>query len=688
MTAGQSPIIELHEPNRTVRRLMVEILEEAGFQVRTGAAAAVPALFIYDVTTQDVAAQERLMTAQEEGWPVLFCGLRAQRDGYMGEPWLDRPFSAGALLAQCQVFLPPGTILRRVRERSGARAAVARDSFLDDAPATRELALDEASLLEVEFGLEPGVLGGDVSVARPRPMADAAEGGDGEEVVALDDDSELIVGEEDLLMGGRLMGAPRVVTLDGEDLDAADGALTDRMSFRLGGATLAAGAPLPNVDEGEPLTGPVVLPAQVESSGELPVAPAQALDAEAAQELRQFSRMLAEAWGKIGSTAGLNDRADRINRVLQALLERGMEGAAQELRRIPVAEGFSGSLGVLSLVGVLRTVRDRELRGRLEISAGELGWVVYLDRGLLCEIDALAGVDQDALLVDGLLAEGQIDAGQAGYLRALIADEDALMGAPLEMRILREGWLTPQSVGLGRAWRARTTFRQLCATRAGVFSFIELHPGDGQPWPAQELRLRVDELLWEVLREESVQTRHSESTLRARLMSDAERIASLGPSVLDEDERALLEFFRQGETLQQARVQLGQAPEEVDRLVRRLRRAELLRRTDQPAVAPAMATPVVPIAEPPRALAPTLRAVPSEQTVITEVDMADLKRMTQEEDAHPKVSRDPHELPTRSVKSHGVAPPQLFESIDDGEEALRALLDDALASSLKTRSDE
>jgi hypothetical protein len=694
--SGAAPIIEIHEPNRTVRRLMCEVLEEAGFQVRLGVAPATPALVIYDVTAQDVAAQERLLTVQEEGWPILYCGVRHQREAYASEPWLDRPFSASALLTQCQGFLPPGTLLRRVRERSGAMAAIGRDELDDDSTSRRGVSLDEASLLEVEFGLEPGVLGalstasgrpGYQSLSSPPDDDDSPETG---EIVALDDDSELIVGEEDLLMGGRLMGAPRVVALEADQLDAADGALTDRMSLRLTGGQPALAPQVALDADREPVTGPVVLPQSVEGSGELPVTAAgAALDPEAAQELRQFSRMLAEAWGKIGMTAGINDRSDRIYRVLQALLERGMDGASHELRRIPAADGFSGSLGVLSLVGLLRTVRDRELRGRLEVSACEFAWVLYLDRGLLCDIDALFGADQDRLLIDGLVAEELIDHNQAGYLLALVADEDALMGAPLELRILREGWLDAPAIARARHWRARSIFRQLCGQRAGVFAFIEIHAGDGQPWPSQELRLRVDELLLEVLREESVQTGRSEATSRTRLMPDAARIAALGPAALNDEERALLDFFRQGETLQQARLQLGQAPDEVDRLVRRLRRAELLRRSEAPAGSQprqAPAAPAQPVSAP--LAPPALRVPPSERTVITEVDMADLRRMTQEEEAHPKVGRDPHEIPTRSVKAHSMTPPDVFESVDDGEDALRELLEQAFDASLTTRSDD
>jgi glucose/arabinose dehydrogenase len=152
--------------------------------------------------------------------------------------------------------------------------------------------------------------------------------------------------------------------------------------------------------------------------------------------------------------------------------------------------------------------------------------------------------------------------------------------------------------------------------------------------------------------------------------------------------------------LQQARLQMGQAPDDVDRLVRRLRRAELLRRSEgaEAPAAPPRSQPVAPVEAPatqPSASHPTplltpsgLHMLPTERTVVTEVSSADLRRMTQEEGAHPRVTRDPHEIPTRSVKAHSMAPPDVFESVDDSEDALRALLEQALDSSLSTRSDE
>jgi hypothetical protein len=563
--------VEVCQPNRTVSRLMVDVLEEVGARTRAAMKSeGEPAadLLLFDVSARaDAHAKARLEEHEREEKPVVFVGLRHLRGGAEEGAWLDRPFSASAMLHQCALALdvtltiPPSALegamtldtseepIRRMIEREG--------------PPTREIDYEEASQLEAEFGLEPGVLGAGLD-ATPSESVEELE---------IDDDSDLIVDvveadelDDSLILGGRIVGEIAAQVLE---LGAVPDAYLDDSP-----------APAELRSEGLFSTSPD-LPGEVPSPADrtldeldlrrVPEPASQVLvDAETSLELKNFSRMLAEAWGKVGLSARVEDRSDRLNRVLHALFEGGLDGAAQALQRVPQSEGFSGSLRALGVVGLFRTLRDRKLRGRLEVSTTEQAYVLYIDGGVLCDIDALAG-DPEQLLLQILREHGAID--EVVY-RNLSMEE----GAPVEMRLRMEGLVSEAALEQALRLRAREIFKQVCRARFGTFSFIEIFRGDSHAWPVRELRMSIDQALLEILREASFETEDSEATSRTKLMADATRMASIDMGSLTRTERELLSVFRRGETLGEARERLGREVEEVDSVVNRLKRAQLLRR--------------------------------------------------------------------------------------------------------------
>ncbi len=397
-------------------------------------------------------------------------------------------------------------------------------------------------------------------------------------------------------------------------------------------------------------------------------APSQVLvDAETSLELKNFSRMLAESWGKLALSARVEDRSDRLNRILHALFEGGLDGAAQALQRIPQSEGFSGSLRALGVVGLFRTLRDRKLRGRLEVSTTEQAYVLYVDGGVLCDIDALAG-DSEQLLLQILREHGAID--EVVY-RNLSLDD----GAPVEMRLRMEGLVSEAALDQALRLRAREIFKQVCRARFGTFSFIEIFSGDSHAWPVRELRMSIDQALLEIMREGSFETEDSEATSRTKLMADATRMASIDMESLTRTERELLSVFQRGETLAVARSRIGREGDDVDSVVNRLKRAQLLRRDGE--------SPVRPQAQSSEGMGAT-RAAPAplaplalerpEATAITSVDdqmreinkheaggSATVRRSFVHLPIGDEFSEEEDDEPTVSSKSHEVGVPSSFD---------------------------
>jgi hypothetical protein len=216
----------------------------------------------------------------------------------------------------------------------------------------------------------------------------------------------------------------------------------------------------------------------------------------------------------------------------------------------------------------------------LEIASRDEAFVLYLEGGSLEEIDTLsAGASSEEILLDILSNSGALDAQTYTELKEAYGAGEMML--PLENRLARDQVVSPGALREAREARTKAFFRQICALRRGQFAFIEVRPGDGAPWPVEPLRLSVDTILLELLREASFDTGDSRATSRTRLVLDPARAAAVQPSRLTDFERRVLELFRNTETVGQARALLAQAPpDEVDRIVNRMKQLEILKRSD------------------------------------------------------------------------------------------------------------
>lgn len=663
--------IEVCQPNRTVAGLVSEIFEETGARVRGLDAS--PRAELADVLFFDVdalssrGASERLADYRAADVPVILCGLRHLRVAEEGrhEVWLDRPFSGGALLYHCACLLGipyepvrdpmPTALTRETREEPIRELSLQLP--------TREVEIDEASLLEEEFGLEPGVLGGrDDEFAGPgEPTAKMSH------TAAIDlSDLEELVDEEDeddegyavAFSGGKIHSPIDAIALELDALDPVSwNEDTAPPVIERPSSTYQTMPDMPKVSRPSERT---VLEAPVGVGAEASAVVAQSLDDETSMELRSFARMLAESYSRIGLAARSEDRFDRLNRVLHALFEKGLDGAANELGRIPQAEGFSGSIRALSLVGLFRTIRDRKLRGRLEISTASQAFVLYLDGGWLDDIDALAG-DSELMLLEILRAHDALD--DVMYQRFLREREEPdALAPPVEMRLRMEGLVTEAALNHARRLRGEEIFGRTCSARTGNFSFIEIYRGDAHAWPVHELRLNVDELLLAILREGSLETGVSEATSRAVLQPNMGRLVHLNQAALEGVERELLRFFAGGRTLAQAHEAFAAYGAEFERAIERLKRADLLHRVtpDADVLAPsgefdaARSVREPPLPAPPRAY----DVAGPEQTMIVDLDARELDARSAHEPS-PLMTYDPdiNTKPTRAVSAFEIELP-------------------------------
>lgn len=554
--AAHRGTIELYQGNETVRRLTAAALGRAGFRVveRTcvdDAPGDIADLLLLDVSSGLAEVDSRATVYAESAKPVLYSGVRGDRQMYADLPWLDRPFARNSLVAAC---------LRIVEGVSFVSLGS------EDDPVTREMQYEEALNLERQLGLEPGLLVPDM------PDVEIEENDDDEDIMSLDEHGSAIIGIEDLsslVSGGKLIGGVTKRAVDAYEIinDRVEPSPLYVMRTPTFNQTMPDTPMALAADEIDTATqnSPSIVPPPDDTSSTHP---------ELSVPLRTVARMLAESWNRIGVSARSEDRAGHIERVLNAMLQQGVRGAKSELRRIPPGEGFSGTLDVLSVIDLLRTVRDRRLRGRLELSLYEGAFVMYLEGGFIEDVEALSGVG-DLRLLDSLRAMGYLSEVVHAELSQGYATGAYL--EPAELKIRRDGLVAEHELREGRVQRLRDTFRFLCASRKGDFAFMVVQPGDGLPWPMRGLHLPVDTLLLEILREGSVDTGDSQATARTRLVIDTARTSALAPTLLSDEEVAVLRYFRDGETVGNVLEQLTGA--EVDKIVQRLKSLELLRRT-------------------------------------------------------------------------------------------------------------
>jgi hypothetical protein len=563
---------------------MIASLRDAGFDfsVRT---AFVPDqdpgkladLLVVDVDSGLADAEDVLTQYRDASRPVLICGLRASRELYGDQDWLARPFSPDGFLAQCQSVLG---LAKPPRSAPGEDEANASDPPDDSAPDTQKLTVRDAEQLEEALGLQKGVLSqpaqeastADTDELSAEELPDEAFLQDGfnadetieaalgedaaKSVLELDVEDLEMLGEDDFdddlednleddledeqtgAQTGSIVGEVARERLDAAALDP-DQTQTDLERVEPPGALRSntLNSTLPDVPA---VKLPEGYSADASQAREFPQAsgsrgtPTRApsshgtgvgLPPQLEEPIRGASRLLADAWGDIGQSARPGDRAEHIRKVLRAALADGLAAATAEIERIPAAPGFSGTLASMSLAALLATVRDRGLRGRVELSIGAEDFVLYLDAQALDEIENLSGND-DALLLDILAKMGCLSQAAYAELQRSLSDE---MAPPLQMQLrepgrsgysLRDSQTQDTGARAGavvdaddlreaRRLRARQLFKKIrqaerSAARAGNFAFMEVVPDGGHAWPVDALGLNVDELLKSAMREDSM----------------------------------------------------------------------------------------------------------------------------------------------------------------------------------------
>ncbi len=552
--------IEILEGNITLQKLMIEVLIEVGLSPTIGEEGA---LLLVDLDSGSADVDERIAFYEEQNKPILVCGLRHSRaraeaghartdtQGSEKFAFIERPFSLGTLVMECF------SLLGIQPDEVTAPSMV----FPDYKTPTVTTLGDEVS---------------DSEQLNKKFSGDDPDSTDDIEVV-FDENSSMILEVEELssILGASLFGNVERRRVDTEEIK----------SLRLSHAHPKAPRRR-SMNQTMPDT-PIAL-AEYSESEELEglfenssLLYDQSEDAkrELNVQIRGVARMLAQSWQRIALTARTQDRSDRIERILMAAINKGLRGASEEVQRIPPSSGFAGGLEVLSLIDVLRTIRDRRLRGKLEIAIGESAFVLHLDGAFLDAIELLSG-DTDMILLNILQQGGAIDIHVYENLR-LRYENDREEFEPLEMYLLSNQVVSATTLKSARAVRSRELFKTMCSLRGGQFAFLDVRPGDGQSWPRDPLRINHDEILLEILREASIDTGDSKATARTRLLMDPARAASFTSKNLTELERSVLLFFRKGETLAEARGRLEKlaGSEVVDRVVNRLKQLELLRRS-------------------------------------------------------------------------------------------------------------
>lgn len=296
------------------------------------------------------------------------------------------------------------------------------------------------------------------------------------------------------------------------------------------------------------------------------------------RELAEVAGLLAESWSRLGLTARWEDRAERLKRIFSALAERGVEGASEELDRIPPAHGFSGTLTVFPALELIRLVREKRFLGRLEVSNESGGYVLYLDGNRLVGIDDLEG-RSEAMLLECLRQSETVDQGT--YEELVDAAEDSL-GRPLEMRLRTEGLVTDEQLLDARRTRAKRVVEEVVNATTGSFAFI--HGGDesGQPWPVNELGLSIDVLLLELLRGGSVEWSPNEQSGPVAFVAAGHRLGDEQQTALALIERRVLNACSEPRHLGDLARELEVDPSEAEHVVRRLRAVGFLEPTGVP----------------------------------------------------------------------------------------------------------
>lgn len=565
--------IDICQGNATLRELMVTLLESAGHTVHArtagevedeavSGAAGLGDLLIVDVDSGLEGVDELLTTYRSAVRPVLVCGLRASREHYPTAHWLARPFSGEQFLDLCRQILhesamrAPGASGRARVDEAANEEASRHEQLLGAREVEELLSADQGrlrALLEAPTNPANAVSGPGLhdlaedtedtssepqnhpqmeqapdSPAPATPDAHLAGDTDGFETL----DAEELFDAAPVAPGGELRGAIVRRRLVSEELQAQLGVaslqdvpappaprpgtqsltLPEVPAVKLVDEFVSDGAdensrPNPAMTHVTPVGQPTT-----HTSGLYPPVALQPAIAAAAE-------LLSHAWGNIGRLARAKDRAAHIRKVLSATLAGGHSAGASEVQRIPSAPGFSGDLAALGVLGLLETIRDRGLRGRLEVSVGAQDFVLYVQGATLDWIENLAGND-DRLLLDILLQMGCLAAEQYRALEHSLRDEFA---PPLQMQLRGQHFgandgshpggqparmVSADNLREARRQRAFRLLTELTAAGAreradGSFAFIQVVAGGAHAWPVDALGLALQELIQAVRREDS-----------------------------------------------------------------------------------------------------------------------------------------------------------------------------------------
>jgi hypothetical protein len=499
--------VELRQGNATVARLVKDALEDEGFTLVGEQTDELADLLLVDLDS-GIAVDARLAEYEEAGKSVVVCGLRRSRSSLDAGDFLERPFTMAHLLHVCRKACGLGTATER--DESAAEKThedlfmeKAPDDLSDSGPTTREMEDDEAGRLEKELGLQSGQLRDSSELAAFQDNANV------DDVVEVDSADSIVLDVDDLEEidadgGGEVRGEVAARALDIDALQKEADQLEPPPAISKGPASeTMPDAPAVKGDAGRdtqaddfsgigsspqkrrPTTGLSQRRRSSHGAG-------AGLPDQLVETLSMTSDLIARYWNAVSLAARPSDRAERIERVILAALRDGPSAAEDELRRIPVQDGFSGSLGSWGLRDVLMVLIFRRLRGRLEVSVEDSDYVLFIDQGKLDEIENLAG-DNDRLLLDVLRQDGAISDELYAQLEAELDNE---LSAPLEMKLRSSSRVDTEAIQQAKRERARELFANLVASGdSGWFAFMQVGDQGGHSWPVNPLELGLDALM-------------------------------------------------------------------------------------------------------------------------------------------------------------------------------------------------
>lgn len=557
MPLSRSKNVAILTANATVAERMETFLEQTGVfdveHLQGGPPGADGAhLVVVDVDSGAEAADRWIRHCDGRQLPMVVTGVERSRSRYSDRRWLSRPFTREQLVGLCRQQVGLDDDDKKAAEPDQRSGSDTRERFRAR-PTVEIPAGDSAD--------EPGQGGADPSTA-DRDTEELLE------VLEVDGSGSMILEVEELneegRIGGTLVEAGRRRKLETDQLAA--------------GASVRPSPPPTSGQESQSESRPSnpQPAAPVESTSTSGVTTVSSLTDRAGTEFsgaHQVANLIAEHWDRLGLTARPADRADRLQRILSAMVRDGMEGVLEEFRRIPPVKGFSGRLETTSMLDLLHIIRDRGLRGRLEVGLNSLSFVLYLDHATLQDIESL-GETTGALLVDLLYEQGALDDPSYRHYQTLMAK---LPGESLEMKLRRDETVADGDILAAKRNRAKRLLEKMVGAEGGTFAFIDIPRGSGQPWPTQELELNVDSLVLEILRDGSVGGYQGGPGLPGRLVSDWHRAQQMELAAMTEAERRVMELFRDGQSIAAVGPKFGGDPTMLKQVARRLHQLGLLR---------------------------------------------------------------------------------------------------------------